>query len=352
MASVITNPITGETLTDLSIQGVYNLAYRIIEQVINGAEIEFMYPELNRTISEWGAIVGTARVPATESQTVNKNITTKIAPAYPNPSVLYFQTWTEKVYPAEFRRIDANKVLNGEMEFEAFVAKVVNANIEGYKLDVDKGIKAAFSYSTNTTPANYAEIIIDTSTATAPAVATGSKSVLGNMGQYEVLQNATYADIYKELTRVSKQMRFPNTDFSGSFECGATMDDLVIYAPIAFTASASIDFLAKLYNISEAKQLPTIRETDGLSYAYTDANGVAHTKAIILIQDKRFLSHVERFREVWAGRDRDRRSDYNDLHVEDAIMINTLYKAYAIVFDIPQSDDPVTVKGDAELVNG
>lgn len=337
MSAVITNPITGDTLQVSTVNQVYNLIYRVAEAVIDGAKIDFKYPDLNRSISEWGAILASARLPATESRSVNKNITSKGAAAYPSPSVLYYQTWTEKVYPADIRRIDADKVVSGEMEFEAFLAKVINANIEGYRKDVNAGMKAAFGYTASSTPANYAEIIISTATSTAPTVSTNAKSILGAAGQYEVLSSATFADVYKELQKITKDMTFDNSTYSGSFVCGASVDDLMIIMPTDFTAAASVDFMAKLYNMEQAAKLPKIVETDGLAWNYTDAQSASHTKCVILIQDKKFLSHIERYRAVDSGYDRDRKAQFSDLHIEDAIAINPLYKAYAIVFDLPST---------------
>lgn len=349
--AVITDLITGANVEAITVNDVYGLAERIVEQVIEGADISFKYPELNRTISEWGSIIGTARIPATESRTVDPETMTKNAPAYPTPSVLYFNEWTEKVYPAEWRRIDASKVLSGDLEFAAFVAKVVNANLEGYRKDVNLGIKKVLSYATNETPAKFAEVIIDTTTATAPTVSTNAKSILGNMGQYEVLENATFDDVYTEIMRISELMQFDNDDFSGSFVCGANRDDLVIYAPVDFMASQSIEYKTRLRQLESFRDLPEIKTTDGNVFEYTDGEDVAQKKCVILIQDKRFLSHVERWRETQAGYDRERKSEYNDLHVEDAIIANTLYKAYAIVFDLPKVQNVnVKVNGSGVIV--
>jgi len=335
--AVLTNPITGELTTAMSVHDVYNLAYKFLESYMSGADIEFKYDELNRAYKEWGAIIETARFPATESTTVNKNTTSKVAPNYPAPKVRYYQDWTEKCYRADIRRIDADKVLSGEMEFEAFLAKVINANIEGYKLDVNKAMKNAFGITassiTSATP--YAEIIISTATATAPAVSTDTKSVLGAAGLYENLNGATFAQVFTEMQKISKDMTYDNSTYTPNFVCGAAMDDLCVIMPSEFAAAAGVEFLSKLYNMEEAKKIPMVIETDGLAFDYTNAQNQAKTKCVILVQDKRYLNHWERYREEITSYDRDRFSQGYDLHIEDAVTINPLYKAYAIVFDLP-----------------
>lgn len=327
--AVITNPFTGQKLANLTVDGVMNLALKVAESRFTGAGVTSKYPELERTAAEYGAILEEVRFPAVESQVVDPNTMTKIAPAYPNPTALYFKKWTEKRYPVEWRRIDAQKVVTGEMQFDAFVAAAINAAVEGYKLDVNDNLKAAFmKQGTPKDAEDMAVIWVDTSGNVNTA---GAQSILGKLGHYEVMDaGATYEDVYNEIQRIAKDMEFPNATYTDAFKCGAQKEDLVCIIPTAFTAGANSRFLADIKNLEKVEAIPHIIETDGLTYQHGDK-----TACGILIMDRRFMCHVERFRETIAGEDRDRASMYNDLHTEDGIPVFPCYKAYMILFDLP-----------------
>lgn len=329
--AVITNPFTGQKLSNLTVDGVMNLALKVAESRFTGAGVTSKYPELERTASEYGAILEEVRFPAVESQVVDPNTMAKIAPAYPNPTALYFKKWTEKRYPVEWRRIDAQKVVTGEMNFDAFVAAAINAAVEGYKLDVNDSLKAAFmKQGTPSGADDNSAIWLD---ASGNVNTTGAQSILGKLGHYEVMDaGATYEDVYNEIQRIAKDMLFPNATYTDAFKCGAEKDDLVCIIPTAFMAGANSRFLSDVKNLEKVEAIPHIIETDGLTYQHGDK-----TACGVLIMDKRFMGHVERFRETIAGEDRDRASQYNDLHIEDGIPVFPCYKAYMILFDLPDT---------------
>ena len=327
--AVITNPFTGEKLTNLTAEGVMNLAFKIAESRFSGAGITSKYPDLERGVTEYGAILEEVRFPAVESQAIDPNTTTKIAPAYPNPTALYFKKWTEKRYPVEWRIMDAQKVVNGEMDFGAFVAAAINAAAEGYRLDVNDNIKNAFMKQGTPSGDNNAAIWLTAD----GTVSTANQSILGKLGHYEVLNaGATFEDVYNEIQRVAMDMQFPNATYTDAFKCSAEMGDLVCVVPTAFMAGANTRYLSDIKNLEKAEAIPKLIMTDGCTFAHGGKTG-----CVILIMDKRFMQHVERYRGTVAGEDRDRVSRYNDLIVEDGIPVFPCYKAYAIVFDLPDA---------------
>lgn len=348
---VITNPITGAAINALTVEDVYGLAYKVIEEKIIGADITLNHPELERTVAEFGALIGEVRVPAVESIATTPNATTKTAPAYPTPSVLYFQTWTQKKYLTEWRPIDASKVLSGTMQFDVFVAALLNALVEGYRKEVNGEMTDAFSYQDGLTPGTAPALVcIDNN----GALVSGTRSVLINTGKYEELASATFNDVYNRISTVSRYLRrtpraSATTKFASApngFVCGiSNLDDMAVYLPIEFTGSAGFEFLSKWNNEREASKLPVIYEDEGLTFV---RNGV--TYGIAIVMDKRLLSHVERFRRMKPFEDNDRDSEGMKLLLDDMIPIVTSFKGYAIIFPMPTSSAvEVVVSGPVEI---
>lgn len=325
--AVITNPFTGEKLTNLTAEGVMNLAFKVAESRFSGAGITSKYPDLERGVTEYGAILEEVRFPPVESQVIDPNTMTKIAPAYPNPTALYFKKWTKKRYPVEWSVMDAQKVVNGEMDFDAFVAAAINAAAEGYRLDVNDGMKNSFMKQGTPSGDNNAAIWLTAD----GAVSTANQSFLGKLGHYEVLDaGSTFEDVYNAIQTVALDMQFPNAAYTDAFKCSAEKSDLVCIVPTAFIAGANTRYLSDIKNLEKAEAIPKLILTDGCTFTHG-----AKTGCVILIMDKRFMQHVERYRGTVAGEDRDRVSRYNDLIVEDGIPVFPCYKAYAIVFDLP-----------------
>lgn len=327
--AVITNPITGESASVFNPADVIGLAYKCAQSIITGADITLKYPQFETTLDQWGGYIEEARIPATESHTVNKT-GTAINHYYFDLDAQYFQTWTEKQYTKEIRRTDAMMVLRGEMEFSDLVAKIVMANVEGYRNETNQGISGTLWSTTNDVNAlialNAEEITIDSALS----------GQLKTTTRYEILGStetpATYEQIFSKIMLRSKDMTFPNATYTaGTRIYGASMSDLCIVAPIDFMSYASIEFISKLYNLSEIGKLPEIIETDALSGVY--ASGDAKVNAII-IMDKRVIRHVvKEFETPEPIYNRESRSDYFDLNVVDMIRVLPFYKAWAIVFD-------------------
>ena len=338
--AVITNPITGESASVFNPADVIGLAYKCAQSIITGADITLKYPQFETTLDQWGGYIEEARIPATESHAVNKT-GTAINHYYFDLDAQYFQTWTEKQYTKEIRRTDAMKVLRGEMEFSDLVAKIVMANVEGYRNETNKAVADTFSK----TLADGSALLMENNTADGLTSAFGGSgalpsahSILTETNRYEVLGStetpATYEQIYSEIMFRCKDMTFSNSTYTvGSKVYGANMSDLCIVAPIDFLSNASIEFISKLYNLSEIGKLPEIIETDALSTPY--GSGATPNKAnAIIIMDKRVIRHVvKEFEAPEPTYNRESRSDYFDLNVVDMIRILPFYKAWAIIFD-------------------
>ena len=338
--AVITNPITGESASVFNPADVIGLAYKCAQSIITGADITLKYPQFETTLDQWGGYIEEARIPATESHAVDKT-GTAIKHYYFDLDAQYFQTWTEKQYTKEIRRTDAMKVLRGEMEFSDLVAKIVMANVEGYRNETNNAVAGTFSKQLAD---GYALLMANSSTTELESAfgdsgaLPGAHSILTETNRYEVLGStktpATYEQIYSDIMFRCKDMTFSNSTYTvGDKAYGANMTDLCIVAPIDFLSNASIEFISKLYNLSEIGKLPEIIETDALSTSY--GSEVTPNKAnAIIIMDKRVVRHVvKEFETPEPWYNRESRSDYFDLNVVDMIRILPFYKAWAIIFD-------------------
>lgn len=350
---VIEHPTTGEPVSLLTREDVYGLAYKVIEEIIIGADIRFRYPELNRTVEQWGAIVGLVRLPAQESVTPDPDAVVKCAPHYPDPVALYVQTWVEKRFYADYRPIDANKVLTGQQSFDVFVATLYNSLIEGYAKETNLAEDRAMSYQvpSGETADDKAAVIVNTD----GTINTGTNSILPNLGQFEELPGApSYAKIYGAISKIVSRMVNRETGaYSDGFVSGVRHEDLCVYLPSDFTAVAGIDFLAKWNNLAEVNKLPELREAGGLTFTRDgDEYGIA------LIMDKRFMSHVERYRDTMEYEDACRgHARGTSLLIDVGLFIMTAYKAYAIAFKLPTDDavnvnviNTVSIDGEGALV--
>lgn len=339
--AVITNPITGVAVNVFDVSDVLGLAYKCAQSTIIGADISLKYPQFETTLDQWGGYIEEARIPATESHAVNKT-GTAINHYYFDLDAQYFQTWTEKQYTKEIRRTDAMKVLRGEMEFSDLVAKIVMANVEGYRNETNRAIADTFARVNEGADVGSGLTSLLIASPASPTLSESFNS-LGSDVAYLFQSNrakvlgstetpATYEQIYSEIMFRCKDMTFSNSTYTvGDKVYGANMSDLCIVAPIDFLSKASIEFTAKLYNLSEIGKLPEIIETDVLKTTY---NSGANKANAIIIMDKRVVRHVvKEFETPEPWYNRESRSDYFDLNVVDMIRILPFYKAWAIIFD-------------------
>ena len=328
--AVITNPVTGEAASVFNPADVIGLAYKCAQSIITGADITLKYPQFETTLDQWGGYIEEARIPATESHAVDKN-GTAIKHYYFDIDAQYFQNWTEKQYTKEIRRTDAMKVLRGEMEFSDLVAKIVMSNVEGYRNDTNAGISNTFLSGLGS-EGDGALLVLDSSGGSI------SEAIVGGTlkdSRCEILGSesapATYEQIYSKIMFRCKDMTFANATYTvGTKIYGANMTDLCIVMPIDFISNASIEFISKLYNLSEIGKLPDIIETDSLTGEYATSKKLN----AIIIMDKRVIRHVvKEFETPEPVYNRESRSDYFDLNVVDMIRVLPFYKAWAIVFD-------------------
>ena len=335
--AVITNPITGVAVNVFDVADVLGLAYKCAQSTIIGADISLKYPQFETTLDQWGGFIEEARIPATESHAVNK-VGTTIEHYYFDLDAQYFQTWTEKQYTKEIRRTDAMKVLRGEMEFSDLVAKIVMANVEGYRNETNLAISQTFLQDlTSLSGSKFPNLLVYDDAGPTTLAGVIVEGYLKNTNRYGILGSesapATYEQIYSEIMFRCKDMTFPNATYTeGTKIYGANMTDLCIVMPIDFIANASIEFISKLYNLSEIGKLPEIIETDSLSIEYGSSNEKKFNA--ILIMDKRVIRHiVKEFETPEPVYNRASRSDYFDLNVVDMVRVLPFYKAWAIGFD-------------------
>lgn len=338
--AVYTPPTLGAASVNLlTTNDVYALADKIIMERLTGASISNQYPELEKTIAQYGAIHGSARLPHAESGAVDRNTTTKSAPHYPDFVTRYFKARTEKRFWVDYAEQDAEKVLDGTMSMDVFVATLYNSLIEGYRAETNNAMKKALGYVDDGSN-NDAVIMLNAD----GSVNTGTHSALGAMGQFETVDNPTFSKVYSRMQELADLFRVQNSQFSNGFECGANLDDIAIYVPIGFTSKAGFEFLSKWNNQGEANKLPTIYKTDGLEFTTTGGK-----KYVILVLDKNVVSHVEYKRDVVNYLDVDRGHVRGiSMLVVDQIPLEFLWKAYALVIDA----DSLTGATDVNIVGG
>ena len=381
--AVITSPVTGISISDLSVKSVMGLLYADLVKLFAGADIDTDFPELDRNYGEWGAIIKEARLAAAESHAVNPNTTSICGPYYFDLDSAYYQRWVEKVYSSEVRRIEVTKVCRGEEEYSALLAAIVNRNTEGYRDELNQEIEAtmarvdASSASTADLDAALVSISDDGAgaltlrkfTARNAAEGTGYGSYLfggklrasvvngsinGTTGAITLSGYASFSRILAEVLFRAMNMKRANATYTeGSARWGARIDDLVIYVSDRFQSAMDIKYIQALFNEKGIDKLPTIRTYQGIS-GQTSVDGFD----AIIIMDKRTINHVTRYYEADVDDIGCRKSTRFDLHIEDMIKYVPFYKAWAVLFKVNDADaaldvnvvNTVTIDGEGALV--
>ena len=124
MPAFIFNPIHGTAATAFQPSDVSGILTKFAQEIITGASITQKYPMFERTVEQWGAIIGDIRVPPATRQAVNPNTTAICGPYYFQNDAVYYDTWQEDFYPSEYRRVELSKVFNGEMAFNDFIQRI------------------------------------------------------------------------------------------------------------------------------------------------------------------------------------------------------------------------------------
>ena len=368
MSKVITSPVTGISISDLSVKSVMGLLYADLVKLFAGADIDTDFPELDRNYGEWGAIIKEARLAAAESHAVNPNTTSICGPYYFDLDSAYYQKWVEKVFSSEVRRIEVTKVCRGEEEYSALLAAIVNRNTEGYRDELNQEIEATFarvdasSADVDTLDAALVSISDDGAgaltlrkfTARNAAEGTGYGSYLfggklrasavngtinGSTGAISFTGYASFSRILAEVLFRAMNMKRANATYTeGSARWGARLDDLIIYVSDRFQSAMDIKYIQALFNEKGIDKLPTIRTYQGIS-GQTSVDGFD----AIIIMDKRTINHVIRYYEADVDDIGCRKSTRFDLHIEDMIKYVPFYKAWAVLFKVNEADAALDV---------
>lgn len=371
--AVITSPVTGVSVTVLNVDDVMGLLYKDLVALYADADIQLDFQELDRSYGEWGALIEDMRVPAAASHEVDPDATDICGPYYFNVDGAYYQTWKEKCFSSEVRRVEITKIVRGEEDYAALLSRIVNRNLQGYYDETNQAIEQAFAKvedgAAASDPAAMLHILNNsgslsvvpfTPSISNPAEGVGSYlftsgkkrlssigcSIDSSTGAITVTGAATYPEILAEILFRAKNMTRANATYTeGSYRYGASIDDLVIYVSDRFQASMDIKYIQTLFNERGLDKLPEIRTYQGIA----DAN-VGLDVAFII--DKRTLNHVTRYFEASVGDIRCRKSTMFDLHVEDMVKYVPFYKAWGVIFTTPNNEalavtvtnsDPISV---------
>lgn len=376
--AVITSPVSGISISDLSVKSVMGLLYTDMVKLYAGADIDTDFSELDRTYGEWGAIIKETRLAAAASHAVDPNATTICGPYYFDLDSAYYQRWVEKVFSSEVRRVEVTKVCRGEEEYSALLAAIVNRNTEGYRDELNQEIEATFARvdasSAPTDDLDAALVSISDDGAGAltlrkftvrnAAEGTGYGSYLfggklrasvvngsinGTTGAITLNGYASFSRILAEVLFRAMNMKRANATYTeGSARWGARIDDLVIYVSDRFQSAMDIKYIQALFNEKGIDKLPTIRTYQGIS-GQTSVDGFD----AIIIMDNRTINHVTRYYEADVDDIGCRKSTRFDLHIEDMIKYVPFYKAWAVLFKVNDADaalDVNIVGGEGALV--
>lgn len=361
---IITSPVTGKSIDASGVKDVMGLLYEDLVKLIADADIELDFSELDRNYGEWGGLLREARVAAAESHAVDPNATAICGPYYFNIDSAYYDEWTEKVFSSEVRRIDVSKVVTGEEEYSDLLNRIVARNVQGYRDEVNQAIEKAMATVDNTDAPALVNITSsgllvqpydDTTDPDAPVgsylfkggklrVSVVGGGINGTTGAITNLTRSNYASILSEILYRAKNMTRANAAYTETANrYGASRDDLVIYVSDAFMAGMDIKYIQTLFNTNGLDKLPVIRTFQGITNPETGLD-------VALILDKRTLNHVTRYFEADVSDITCRKSTMFDLHVEDMIKYVPFYKAWAVVFALPDAataTSAVTLEGGA-----
>lgn len=343
MPAFIVNPINGTAATAFQPSDVSGILTKFAQEIITGSSIIQKYPMFERTVEQWGGILGDIRVPPAARQAVDPNTTAICGPYYFQNDAVYYDTWQEDFYPSEYRRVDLSKVFNGETAFNDFIQRVLQRNIEGFRADVNASIVNALCTVSTTSPKSLIGYSAGASTLSG-SISAGSGWL--NVDRTEVLDSPTWDDLFSEIGHIARDMTFSNTDYIGrandstgdssvasynSIGFGNEMSDLIICMPEKLYSYADMTYIQRLENLIGYNKLPEIVLYDG-SIKYTGGEGFA-----VIIMDKRVLNHVTRYQEVLNNDIACRASTQLILHVNHMYKYMPYYKAFAIVTPMPES---------------
>ena len=345
MALII--PINGQTASAFSPDDVHGLIYKFAEEIYTGADIEVQYPEFERTVQEWGGILGDVRVPPATGYAIQESTTSICGPYYFDVDALYYQTWDDKIYWSEYRTDMLERVFNGQTDFNIFMSHVLQRNVEGWRADINKSIESALVKEATTGPAETL-VAYDSSAGTLATAIMNSATYgwLKSTSRIEVLDNPTWEQLYSEIAAKSLDMTRTNLSYIGksagsgadsvgsknTIGFGNRMSDLIIMIPDELYAYADVTYIQTLERLSGLDKLPQIKPYNG---KITLDNGT--TGYPVIIMDKRVLNHITRKQRAVENYVARRDSQQIGLFKSDMVRYLPYYKAYAIVTPMPQS---------------
>lgn len=360
MPAFIVNPINGTAASAFQPSDVSGILTKFAQEIITGSSIIQKYPMFERTVEQWGGILGDIRVPPAARQAVDPNTTAICGPYYFQNDAVYYDTWQEDFYPSEYRRVELSKVFNGEMAFNDFIQRVLQRNIEGFRADVNAAIANALCSQQNSGGASPDRLVGFNSSASSLSNSISRSSGWLNTDRTEVLDSPTWDDLFSEIGHIARDMTFANLDYIGSADSdtgasnvaskntigfGNEMTDLIICMPEKLYSYADMSYIQRLENLIGLNKLPEIVLYDG-SISYTGGEGYA-----VIIMDRRVLNHVTRYQEVLNNDIACRASTQLILHVNHLYKYMPYYKAFAIVTPMPESSTSTNAIKDALYFN-
>ena len=360
MALII--PINGQTVSAFSPEDVHGLIYKFAEEIYTGADIEVQYPEFERTVQEWGGILGDVRVPPATGYAIQESTTSICGPYYFDVDALYYQTWDDKIYWSEYRTDMLERVFNGQTDFNIFMSHVLQRNVEGWRADINKSIESALVKEGTSGP-QVQETLVSyeaESTTLANAISNGTYyGWLNKTSRIKVLENPTWEKLYSEIAAKSLDMTRTNLSYIGesasrvasknTIGFGNRMSDLIIMIPDELYAYADVTYIQTLERLSGLNKLPQIKPYNG---KITLTNGI--TGYPVIIMDKRVLNHITRKQRAVENYVACRDSQQIGLFKSDMVRYLPYYKAYAIVTPMPNQSVSTAGLADTQgsILNG
>lgn len=356
---VITSPVTGISISNITVKNVMGLLYQDLATLYAGPDIDLDFEELNRSYGEWGALIKEARMSAAKSHTVDPDTKEICGPYYFNLNSAYYQKWEEKVFSSEVRRVEVTKIVRGESDYNSLISSIVNRNDQGYRDRVNQDIELTlarvdassasaddldaalvsisddgagslalrkFTVRDATEGTGYGSFLFSANGKMRASVVNGT--INGTTGAITLNGPASFSRILADVLYRALNMKRANADYTeGTDRYGASIDDLVIYVSDRFQSDMDIKYIQALFNEKGIDRLPTIRTYQGIA-GKTSVDGFD----AIIIMDKRTVNHVVRYYEAEADDITCRKSTIFDLHIEDMIKYVPFYKAWAVLF--------------------
>lgn len=343
MALII--PINGQTVSAFSPEDVHGLIYKFAEEIYTGADIEVQYPEFERTVQEWGGILGDVRVPPATGYAIQDNTTSICGPYYFDVDALYYQTWDDKIYWSEYRTDMLERVFNGQTDFNIFMSHVLQRNVEGWRADINKSIESALVKAATTGSAETLVAYDSSASTLADAITRSSmygwlNGESGATSRIKALDNPTWEQLYSEIAAKSLDMTRTNLTYIGkstnrvasenTIGFGNRMSDLIIMIPDELYAYADVTYIQTLERLSGLDKLPQIKPYNGKIKLTNGTIGYP-----VIIMDKRVLNHITRKQRAVENYVACRDSQQIGLFKSDMVRYLPYYKAYAIVTPMP-----------------